>query len=1127
MAVTSAANWILRSLMTCILSGAGFVFITLVLQYAKRYSRSRQEKEKARVIAEQFLKDALLQECYGSRGVIIPKVPDIGCGSTSCLAQLRCSLFQMYKRSGCFLGFGRRRQEENSTANHLDSSLSDEQVDRILQLVRFDRYGSESKLREECGGFDTPSKELVLRSSFVSEGSGRKRWSPERSWYRSKRQPDSLGRASVHCNRIPCIQEPLGDLKLWSQFPPKAVDADSRLKSLKKRGGFYDDLHSRVKKEYSFILPYLRGNHQKQFLSKKSIKIQPLELFESPSDYATWIKENKNRIEERVESSPPPEQAVAFQLVGRKSPGRDKQLGQLISPDLRTTPGSKETDGRRSAPASPVGLGAPAKETVPTVDRRLSRTRAQRIRSKSVARSTNSILKNRTGSDSPKKGRLLKSNSSASLGKSVKTKKVENIKLNDITSLPLLAKFDTRAVHGKEREVRGQNRTAKKPPTPLNKPPAVLMKRTRTDTSLGDKIAQNRADDGKHSSNGLVPYGSTADDKPQGDIVRKTTRQSPVHSEQSFKGLSVKARGRSLSPRKTRSPYMSRNRSFYVKHSRDRSTLASPLNLGTGTKPPLARDTSSPLVLNKPKIGPKEPNSSNVPVDTTNTQGAHARSASKESARSFSRSRSKDRKLKPRRYLKTPLPPKQSRAVADAKGANPAGSKATGQGSANITSRPSSRQSVFTQRGKVKTLPLKQPQAKSPMPIQKRETNSPRGRKVQKQTISKPVEKKSKKERGNIAQGRKALLSSADGLKRKVAVRNPGQDNPPTVVSKIGHKPDSGARHSQGHTKHSGTLSTKMCAASLKLIANEHKNSSERKVPNIAAINKSPTVKTEVHENTLERVNPGTTGKTASPKEQMEIHGDSLECANKNMKINSASPKEKGVTSKIIKINRASPKEEDVTSKIKKVNSESPKEKEVTSRHSPKSINLTAVHPSFKSPPSPVWNKEPTQKCHMKEPTQPKGTPCSVGGLKFVLRKSTLDDVVVSLKNGTSCSKTTEVETSPFLRPNTATEPSTSPTDKPALPTPLKVIKIPYQDEQYSTAENKAVAPSLTRVENADPKKGDASLIMSTDARPCTTFGSGATFEIQSFQNVGNDASKALGEHGVKFQGLNFSTHRG
>ncbi|CAL1527284.1 unnamed protein product, partial [Lymnaea stagnalis] len=232
----STANWLIQGLFTSLLSGLGFLFITLALEYIKQYSKEQKKRERARLIhailnGEEF-------HDFEKAGAIIPAEK-----GTVVRPGIRglTSVFGAYKKYGGFLGIGRGY----SADSHLPK-VEEEDDDTDHQFI--------DKHSNTC--LDAPTWSNLSLESWKQSQAAKCR--SDRSESLQTRSRPYLPHA-VFSSAVP------SNVRLWSQPSFENEESMSSLKTITKSEG---DFFRRLIQKYPYIAPFFK----KELLKKIEIK---------------------------------------------------------------------------------------------------------------------------------------------------------------------------------------------------------------------------------------------------------------------------------------------------------------------------------------------------------------------------------------------------------------------------------------------------------------------------------------------------------------------------------------------------------------------------------------------------------------------------------------------------------------------------------------------------------------------------------------------------------------------------------------------------------------------------------------------------------------------------------------
>ncbi|BFZ03003.1 hypothetical protein BsWGS_06042 [Bradybaena similaris] len=147
-----AGKWLFQGLLASVLSGVGFVVLTLAFEYGKRYRRERREREQ-QVMLEKLLRGDVVLE-WNNPQAIVPV--NTGCVLRDFSSTNRGSfLINNYKQRGGFLGVGRGYY---ANRNKPEEDLNSETGYTDKKMVHFSQYNTRIQDNSQPveGGSKTP-----------------------------------------------------------------------------------------------------------------------------------------------------------------------------------------------------------------------------------------------------------------------------------------------------------------------------------------------------------------------------------------------------------------------------------------------------------------------------------------------------------------------------------------------------------------------------------------------------------------------------------------------------------------------------------------------------------------------------------------------------------------------------------------------------------------------------------------------------------------------------------------------------------------------------------------------------------------------------------------------------------
>ncbi|XP_059166137.1 serine/arginine repetitive matrix protein 1-like [Physella acuta] len=205
-------NWLLRGLLTSLFSGFGFLFITLTLDYAKKYCRKKKHQDKVVLLHELLKGQGLLD--WEDDTHVVPPGRMLGTGSA---LNRRPNLFHAYKQYGCFLGMGTGYYADPVDVRDSKSSICDEPASTAPRWSNLQLSQSELP-------------------NFMASDSSRSQYT----------------------------RYAKSNIKLWSQ-PSVAIPQPSEAKK--------DEVYMRMIKEYPFIAPFLKKtDYPREAIPKMTVK---------------------------------------------------------------------------------------------------------------------------------------------------------------------------------------------------------------------------------------------------------------------------------------------------------------------------------------------------------------------------------------------------------------------------------------------------------------------------------------------------------------------------------------------------------------------------------------------------------------------------------------------------------------------------------------------------------------------------------------------------------------------------------------------------------------------------------------------------------------------------------------
>ncbi|GFO47705.1 hypothetical protein PoB_007421000 [Plakobranchus ocellatus] len=148
----SIDKWLMQGLLTSILTGVGFLVISLTIEYVKRFRKGRQAREQEIFLQRILCGEQVLEWCNGTVRAREKRDGVLGTGRSLPRGQ---RLFEQYKRAGGFLGVGQGYYSSLAEARRLldENLLQDRSMSAVVSKASW------------CGG---PGSRVIVAASSTS-----------------------------------------------------------------------------------------------------------------------------------------------------------------------------------------------------------------------------------------------------------------------------------------------------------------------------------------------------------------------------------------------------------------------------------------------------------------------------------------------------------------------------------------------------------------------------------------------------------------------------------------------------------------------------------------------------------------------------------------------------------------------------------------------------------------------------------------------------------------------------------------------------------------------------------------------------------------------------------------------